>query len=181
MTMTSVVHAVIHLWFYGEIIFRILLVPFVFPSLYALDLREFGPVRSGHCSIFLFSLIFYRHSQIFWEFLFPAHAQRHRFSFSICPSGSRAECYVQLRTLLVSVSAYLLVGHSRRCWFHAEWDPLNFTTVAIVPWIWSPLSRPIKILWLRSNECYSTVNLLLQLLQYSEQCFLKILQYTVFG
>jgi hypothetical protein len=56
-------------------------------------------------------------------------------------------------------------------------DPLNFTIVAIVLWIWSPLSRLIEIWWLRSNKCYSAVNLL----QYSEQYFLKLLQYAAFG
>jgi hypothetical protein len=53
----------------------------------------------------------------------------------------------------------------------------QFSTVAVVLWIWPPLSRPIEIRWLRSNECYSTVNLL----QYSEEYFLKkVLQCTAF-
>jgi hypothetical protein len=41
-----------------------------------------------------------------------------------------------------------------------ERGPLNLGTVATIPWIWTPLSRPIKIRWLRSSVCYSTVNLL---------------------
>jgi hypothetical protein len=40
-----------------------------------------------------------------------------------------------------------------------ERGPLNLGTVATIPWIWTPLSRPIKIRWLRSSVCYSTVHL----------------------
>jgi hypothetical protein len=48
----------------------------------------------------------------------------------------------------------------------SELDRLKFTIVAIVAWMWSSLSRPIKIWWLRSDKYYSSVNLL----QYHEQC-----------
>jgi hypothetical protein len=52
---------------------------------------------------------------------------------------------------------------------------------ATVPWIWSPLSRPIEIRWLSSGDATVLWIWYSILLQYHEQYFLHLLQYHAFG
>jgi hypothetical protein len=68
-----------------------------------------------------------------------------------------------------------LPRHCCCCCMPLGTGPLNLGTVAIVHWIWIPLHRPIEIWQVRSNVCYSIVNLL----QYYEHYFATALYISV--
>jgi hypothetical protein len=63
-----------------------------------------------------------------------------------------------------------LPRHCCCCCMPLGTGPLNLGTVAILPWIWIPLHRPIEIWQLRSSVCYS----IMKLLQYYEQYFATV-------